>query len=201
MATTNMLLVMWMATAVLSKAYTPPACTKSTPAPADAKNCSLKAPQDPEFAPICHPGALGHAGGAEQPAGRCGLNYTDGVFRCACCGEPLFYASTMFHPAGDGWPAFHGNGSVKINGTDKVCSPGGTEVVCAKCGSHLGDHFDAGTVASYEYYCIDGVCLLPPGAKEGHVCQPTLAPSKGAAWRALYKLRAQARKSSSPIFT
>lgn len=189
-----------MATAALSKAYTPPNCTKSTPLPTDPKNCSLKTPQDPEFAPICHPGDMGHAGGAEVPVGRCGLNYTEGVFRCACCGEPLFYASTMFHPAGDGWPAFRANGSVKVNGTDKVCSPGGSEVVCAKCGSHLGDHFPAGTVEPFEYYCIDGVCLLPPGAEEGHVCQPTQAPSKDAAWRALYKLRAHASKSSSPIF-
>ena len=36
----------------------PPACPKSTPAPAAGNKCSLAAPSDPEFASICHPGAM-----------------------------------------------------------------------------------------------------------------------------------------------
>ena len=45
--------------------------------------CPLKAPSDQEFGEICHPGATGHAGGAEQPVYRCPRsNYTEGVFRC-----------------------------------------------------------------------------------------------------------------------
>ena len=125
------------------------------------------------------------------PAYRCPrVNYTDGVFRCACCGQPLFYATTKFQPAGDGWPAFHGNASIpasNYNGS-AACSPGGTEVVCSKCGSHLGDYFPSGTIEPFEYYCIDGVCLLPPGAAEGEVCEPSVAvppPSKVEAYKAL----------------
>eukprot|EP01051_Picozoa_sp_SAG22_P018429 SAG22_NODE_3100_length_1940_cov_3.538294_3_plen_167_part_00 len=140
-----------------------------------------------EFADICHPGATGHAGGAEQPNYRCPLvNYTAGFFRCACCGAPLFYARAKFQPQGDGWPAFHGNSS---NVKGNVCTPGGTEVVCKACGSHLGDYFAAGTQSAYSYYCIDGVCLLPPGAAAGKVCEPAptsaLPPSKAEAYKAL----------------
>jgi peptide-methionine (R)-S-oxide reductase len=169
----------------------PPTCPGSTPGPGGTKKCPLQAPGDPEFADICHPGATGHAGGAEQPQYRCPLvNYTDGVFRCACCGAPLFYAVAKFQPQGDGWPAFHGeNATIAKNGTKLgVCSPGGTEVVCQKCGAHLGDYFAAGAQSSYSYYCIDGVCLLPPDAKPGQVCEPgptAPAPSKAEAYSAL----------------
>ena len=61
----------------------PPACPSSTPGPSGTNKCPLQAPGDPEFASICHPGADGHAGGAETPQYRCPrVNYTDGVFRC-----------------------------------------------------------------------------------------------------------------------
>lgn len=184
----------------------PPKCPPSTPGPAGKNKCSLAVPTDPEFADICHPGATGHAGGAEQPAFRCpGVNYGDGVFRCACCGAPLFYAQSKFEPPGDGWPAFHGNGSfVDTNGTwvekgnSTVCTPGGTEVVCSTCGSHLGDYFAAGVLSSYAYYCVDGVCLLPPGAPAGHVCQPKPSgpsPSKAKAYKALREMLRERGKS------
>ena len=125
------------------------------------------------------------------PACGC-MRLVPGVFRCACCGAPLFYATAKFQPQGDGWPAFHGETAI-TNGTKKtlnVCSPGGTEVVCSKCGSHLGDYFAAGSQSSYSYYCIDGVCLLPPGAAAGKVCEPAPEdsrppPTKAAAYKAL----------------
>ena len=87
-------------------------------------------------------------------------------------------------------PAFHGeNATIAKNGTKLgVCSPGGTEVVCQKCGSHLGDYFAAGVQSGYSYYCIDGVCLLPPDSKPGKVCEPSPtapAPSKADAYMAL----------------
>ena len=53
-------------------------------------------------------------------------------------------------------------------------TPSGSEVVCSKCGSHLGDYFPSGSVEPFEYYCIDGVCMLPPGAEEGAVCKPNI---------------------------
>ena len=176
----------------------PTDCPASTPLPNTTKLCPLSAPVDPEFASICHPGANGHAGGAENPVYRCPrVNYADGVFRCACCGAPLFYAAAKFGPPGDGWPAFHGNGSWISNGTyakkgtSTVCTPGGSEVVCSNCGTHLGDYFPAGAQSSYSYYCVDGVCLLPPGAAPGHVCEPAPngpTPSRMQAYKALRKM-------------
>eukprot|EP00037_Helgoeca_nana_P031931 m.411301 g.411301 ORF g.411301 m.411301 type:complete len:232 (-) comp28624_c0_seq1:162-857(-) len=177
----------------------PDPCPSTTPGPSGTNKCPLKLPTDPEFGDICHPGATGHAGGAEQPDNRCdGVKYGDGVFRCACCGAPVFYAATKIAPAGDGWPAFNGTGSWISNGTyaekgnSTVCTPptGGTEVVCSNCGSHLGDFFAAGTLSDYAYYCIDGVCLLPPGAAAGDVCQPpkgadAVHPTSAEAYKAL----------------
>merc|ERR1719478_1799093 len=184
--------VLFLSCILGATAFTPPKCPASTPAPGTAK-CSLVAPNDTEFGAICNPG---HAGGAEQPANRCGgVKYTDGVFRCACCGAPLFVATSFYPgPPGDGWPAFFGNGSFKANGTDHVCSPGGSEVVCSNCGTHLGDFFPAGTNNNKrDYYCIDGVCLLPPGATGGHVCQPQKPPSEAEALMAFRKLAQKGR--------
>lgn len=109
--------------------YVPPSCPPGTPR--TPVQCALKTPPDPEFKSICQPGVQGHQGYAEQPINRCPRNnYTDGVFRCACCGAPLFYAVAKYLSPGDGWPAFHANGTVGKN----VCSPGGSETVCSKCG-------------------------------------------------------------------
>ena len=164
------------------------------------KACPLAGPPGADgavFADICHPGATGHGGGAEPPAYRCPrVDYKAGVFRCACCGAAVFFAASKYQPAGDGWPAFHGATAI-WNGTSSgghrdsnanatrlnVCSPGGTEVVCSRCGAHLGDFFAAGVQSLSSYYCIDGVCLLPPGAAPGEVCQPKVQAAAAAGQR------------------
>ena len=60
----------------------------------------------------------------------------------------------------------------------------------------LGDYFAPGALGQgYSYYCIDGVCLLPPDAQPGKVCEPVATapvPSKAAAYTALrYMMREQ----------
>ena len=117
-----------------------------------------------------------------MPTDRCPrVNYTSGVFSCSCCGTPLFYATTKYD-AQTGWPAFHSPAYTEnATNVSTVCTPGGTEVVCSKCGAHLGDYF-----ADDDHYCIDGVCLLPPGSKDAcPVGSPGRAPSEQDAWRAL----------------
>ena len=155
--------------AALSKSATPPTlCPHSTPGPGDGK-CITPVPTDPNFASICMPGALGHAGGAEPPTNRCASNnYTEGeIFTCSCCGAPLFSATTKYD-AQTGWPAFH-SPALTLNGSEAsaacVLEDGASEVVCATCGAHLGDYFDED-----DHFCLDGVCLNPPGKTGG--CPP-----------------------------
>lgn len=85
-----------------------------------------------------------------------------GVFTCAACGNELFDSSTKFD-SGTGWPSFYdlmSNKSVKLKTDYKIGIPR-TEVLCAKCGSHLGHVFnDAPQTPTGKRYCINGSCLL-----------------------------------------
>jgi len=165
------------------------------PIPNHASECPLKV-LDPEFEPVC----VQRTELAELQRRRCMpgekapyYKDADGVFRCSCCGAPLFHPSTQFdqQPASSWpWPSFH---SPPINGSDglpSVCHRGEGygiqergavtdlglgatgEVGCAGCGAHLGDYFDSDDTG-HDHYCIDGVCLIGPGQKDGTVCQPT----------------------------
>ena len=86
---------------------------------------------------------------------------TPGVYTCAACGQPLFASDTKFD-SGSGWPSFwdvvdKGNVELKhdyAHGMDRV------EVVCSRCGSHLGHVFDDGPRdKTGERYCINSVSL------------------------------------------
>ncbi|OGF55212.1 MAG: peptide-methionine (R)-S-oxide reductase [Candidatus Fraserbacteria bacterium RBG_16_55_9] len=83
----------------------------------------------------------------------------EGMYHCAACGNPLFSSETKFH-SGTGWPSFDEAlpGAIKYvrdtsHGMDR------TEVVCARCGSHLGHLFDDGPTGTGKRYCMNSVCL------------------------------------------
>jgi methionine-R-sulfoxide reductase len=87
--------------------------------------------------------------------------FDEGTYVCAGCGTELFTSKQKFN-GHCGWPSFDG----EIGGGDKIkkvkdFSHGmiRTEIICAKCGGHLGHLFDDGPTESGLRYCVNGVSI------------------------------------------
>ena len=83
----------------------------------------------------------------------------EGVYRCSACGNPLFPSDAKFE-SGTGWPSFDKAlpGAVELR-PDASEGMERTEIICARCGSHLGHVFDDGPTSTGKRYCINAVCL------------------------------------------
>ena len=83
----------------------------------------------------------------------------EGMYGCAACGNALFSSDTKYD-SGTGWPSFDKAlpGAVKYD-YDASYGAERTEVLCAKCGSHLGHVFDDGPTDTGKRYCMNSVCL------------------------------------------
>jgi peptide-methionine (R)-S-oxide reductase len=94
-------------------------------------------------------------------------NHADGSYSCAACGAHLFDSDTKFD-SGSGWPSFWVPATTAAVTTHEDRSYGmrRTEVMCARCGAHLGHIFPDGPKPTGLRYCIHSVSLDFQPAKE-----------------------------------
>lgn len=123
--------------------------------------------------------------GTEAPGtGKYLYEKSEGTYKCKVCGNPLFASDAKFE-SWTGWPSFEAalEGAVKYvhdkqygmakssaaddrpaNLLDSLRER--TEVLCAKCDSHLGHVFDDGPASTGKRFCMNSVCLeLEKGSK------------------------------------
>lgn len=84
----------------------------------------------------------------------------NGIYKCSCCGEELFSSDTKFD-SGTGWPSFWQSIDDEKIKCESESSYGmlRTEVMCKKCGAHLGHVFDDGPQPTNTRFCINSVSL------------------------------------------
>ncbi len=101
--------------------------------------------------------------GTEAPfSGQYVNEHSQGTYMCAVCGQELFSSDTKFD-SGTGWPSFTEPKNlehVELRNDDEH-GMSRTEVICKRCGSHLGHVFDDGpSDKGGKRFCINSACLV-----------------------------------------
>jgi peptide-methionine (R)-S-oxide reductase len=137
---------------------------------------------------------------ATEPAfsGKYASGHFKGTFECVCCGAPLFESAHKFD-SGTGWPSFFRPANDRALETAMDYSEAAearVEVVCRRCGAHLGHVFQDGPPPTGLRYCINSVSLkLDPEKPAAAATRKTARPS---ATRSTRRTRPSAAKAADP---
>ncbi len=134
----------------------------ATGAPSGQTNTFQVNHSDDEWRQMLSPAAydvLRNAGTERPYSSPLNDEHRSGTFTCAGCGQPLFASATKFD-SGTGWPSFYqALDNATLGRRDNSLGMTRDEILCSRCGGHLGHVFDDGPPPTGLRFCMNGVAM------------------------------------------